>query len=69
FEIDLFAGDVFLGHYVVNVVGAAVIPVLPDNIQPIAPTFVEGGVRISGIVTNAAVANPVQCVLYGRRGG
>lgn len=67
FELDLFAGDTILGHFVVNVVGAAVIPVLPDNIQPIVPTYIAPGVKISGIITNAAVGNPVQCVLYGRR--
>ena len=67
FEIDLFAGDLMLGHYVVNVVGAAVIPVLPDNLQPIPSTWIAPGVKISGIITNAAVGNPVQCVLYGKR--
>lgn len=67
FEIDLFAGDVFLGHFFLNVAGAAVTPAMPDNIQPIPPTWVAPGTRISGIITNAAVANPVQCKLYGRR--
>lgn len=68
FEIDVYAGDVYLGHFFVNVVGAAVTPAMPDNLQPIAPTYVAPGTRISGIITNAAVGNPVQCKLYGRRG-
>lgn len=69
FEIDLYAGDNFLGHYFLNVAGAAVTPALPDNLQPIAPTWVAPGTKVSGIITNAAVANPVQCKLYGRRFG
>lgn len=67
FAINLFAGDLMLGNYVVNVIGAAVIPVLPDNLQPIPPTWVQPGTKIAGIITNAAVGNNVQCVLYGKR--
>ena len=67
FEFDLYAGDVFLGHFVVNVAGAAVTPIIPDNMQFIPETYVAPGTRISGVITNAAVGNPVQVKVYGKR--
>jgi len=61
-EIDLFVEDKFIGHFFNT--RAGVLAPLQEDAIPLGRIFVPPGSKISGVVTNAAVANPVITRLY-----
>lgn len=66
-ELDLFAGDTLLVHGFVTRIGAAIQVIIPEDLQEIPPTWVPPNMRISGVITNAPVANPLLCRVYGHK--
>ena len=64
-EVDLYAGDYYFGRFR-NSRAGVVAPVLPDDLQPIRPTIVAPGDRITAIITDAPTTNALLIMLFGR---
>ena len=62
FEFDLFVEDKKIGHFFNT--RAGVLGPLQEDAIPLGRIYVPPGSKISGIVTNAAVANPVITRVY-----
>ena len=62
FEFDLFIGLTLIGHFLNT--RAGVLAPLQEDIIPLGLLNVPVGAKISGIVTNAAVGNPVHLIVY-----
>jgi len=64
-EIDLYAGDYYFGRFR-NSRAGVVAPILPDDLQPIRPTYVAPGDALTAIVVDAPATNPLLIQVYGR---
>jgi len=64
-HVDLYAGDHYFGNYEGKLNGAVAI-LLPDHLDPIAPTMVAAGDPISAIIAVAPTVSPLKINLYGR---
>lgn len=59
-EADLFVGSRLITHLFNSAAGFP----LREHLKPLGQIFVPAGSKISAIVTNAAVANPINLDIY-----
>lgn len=63
--VDFYAADHYFGQFLNSRAGVAA-PILPDDLQPIAPTMVAPGDQLTLIIVDAPATNPLIIVIYGR---
>jgi len=61
-EFDLFVENTLIGHFYNT--RAGVLAPLQEDIIPLGNRYVPAGSKISAIVTNAAVGNPINVIAY-----
>jgi len=64
-EVDVYAGDHYFGRFR-NSRAGVVAPILPDDLQPIRPTIVAAGDRITATITDAPTTNALIIMLFGK---
>lgn len=62
-SLDLHAGDHYFGRFR-NSLNGAVAPRMPDDLQPIDPTWVVGD-KITATIVTAPTVSPLQIQLFG----
>lgn len=65
FEVDVYIEDFYVGRFRNTRAGAAVQVIASEDIYPTGNRLIPAGSQVSGIIANAAVANPVIIQVHG----